>query len=207
MICPNCGNEVPSDIAFCNLCGASLTNNENEQEKPVENEQEAASAAPSSQPSPAPAPSGYQGQGSAPYPQPAPYPQSAPYPQPAPYPQGMPFPPAPAYPQPAYQRPTYNPNAGFYPQPGMYTIPRPQRIWSSKPIGSWGYIGLSIIFIIPIIGLIVSIVLACGGTKNINIRNYARSFLINLGLLIAVALILTVVYFATGQRFHIYYTW
>ncbi|OUP17613.1 hypothetical protein B5F29_13535 [Lachnoclostridium sp. An196] len=45
-----------------------------------------------------------------------------------------------------------------------------------KPIGMWGYFGLQILFGIPLIGFIFLLVFAFGGTKNINVRNFARSY-------------------------------
>ena len=47
-----------------------------------------------------------------------------------------------------------------------------------KPISAWGYIGYQLLFSIPLIGLIFMLVFAFGGTNNINLKNYARSFLI-----------------------------
>lgn len=44
-----------------------------------------------------------------------------------------------------------------------------------KPISAWGYIGYSILFAIPIIGLILLIVFAFSD-RNINRRSYARSY-------------------------------
>lgn len=43
------------------------------------------------------------------------------------------------------------------------------------PISMWGYFGYNILFWIPLIGTILALVFAFGGTKNINLRNYARS--------------------------------
>lgn len=61
-----------------------------------------------------------------------------------------------------------------------------------KPITAWGYFGYNILFSIPIIGFIFLLVYALGGTRNINLKNYARSFFciyaligIVLGILIA----------------------
>lgn len=45
-----------------------------------------------------------------------------------------------------------------------------------KPISMWGYFGYQILFAIPIIGFILLLVFALGGTKNINLRNFARSY-------------------------------
>ena len=57
-----------------------------------------------------------------------------------------------------------------------------------KPISPWTYFLLNIVFAIPLIGLIVLIVMALGGTDNINKRNYARSFFCR--LLIAIIFLL-----------------
>lgn len=61
-----------------------------------------------------------------------------------------------------------------------------------KPISAWGYFGYNILFSIPLIGFIFLLVYALGGTRNINLKNYARSFFciyaivgIILGILIA----------------------
>ena len=43
------------------------------------------------------------------------------------------------------------------------------------PISMWGYFGYNILFWIPFIGFILVLVFALGGTRNINLRNYARS--------------------------------
>lgn len=45
------------------------------------------------------------------------------------------------------------------------------------PIGMWGYFLYSILFNIPFIGWICWIIFAVGGTRNINLRNFARSYI------------------------------
>lgn len=57
-----------------------------------------------------------------------------------------------------------------------------------KPLSPWTYFLLNIVYAIPLIGFIVLIVMALGGTDNINKRNYARSFFCS--LLISAILIL-----------------
>ena len=64
-----------------------------------------------------------------------------------------------------------------------------------QPITMWGYFGYTILFCIPILGLILAIVWAFGAS-NINLRNFARSrfclFIIGIIIsLICVALGLT----------------
>ena len=58
-----------------------------------------------------------------------------------------------------------------------------------KPISMWGYFGYEILFTIPIIGLILLIIFSVGGTSNVNLRNFARSFFCVYILLIIVAVI------------------
>lgn len=72
-----------------------------------------------------------------------------------------------------------------------YTIPE-----EYQPISMWGYFGYSILFAIPIVGLILLIVFSLGGTGNINLRNYARSYfclLIIVGILLGVSFALGLV--------------
>ena len=45
-----------------------------------------------------------------------------------------------------------------------------------KPISMWGYFGYELLFSIPCVGFILLLVFAFGGTKNINLRNFARSY-------------------------------
>ena len=44
-----------------------------------------------------------------------------------------------------------------------------------RPISAWGYIGYQILYSIPIIGFIFLIVNAIGA-RNVNVRNFARSY-------------------------------
>lgn len=45
-----------------------------------------------------------------------------------------------------------------------------------RPISMWGYFGYELLFSIPCIGFILLIVFSVGGTKNVNVRNFARSY-------------------------------
>lgn len=60
-----------------------------------------------------------------------------------------------------------------------------------KPITMWGYFGYEILFSIPCIGLVLLLVFSFGGTKNINLRNFARSYFCFLILLVVLFFILT----------------
>ena len=44
-----------------------------------------------------------------------------------------------------------------------------------RPLSPWAYFGYSVLFTVPLIGLIVNLVL-CFSNTNINRRNFARAF-------------------------------
>ena len=68
-----------------------------------------------------------------------------------------------------------------------------------KPVSAWGYVGYTILFAIPVLGLIFLIVFACSG-KKINRRNYARSYFCVLLLGILASIVLGVlVFFNVGS--------
>lgn len=62
-----------------------------------------------------------------------------------------------------------------------------------RPLGAWAYFAYSILFSIPILGLILLIVFSFSDS-NINRRNYARSYFI----VFAFVIILFLVLFFTG---------
>lgn len=45
-----------------------------------------------------------------------------------------------------------------------------------RPLSPWAYFGYSLLFAIPLVGFIFLCVYALGGTKNINLRNWCRSY-------------------------------
>jgi hypothetical protein len=45
-----------------------------------------------------------------------------------------------------------------------------------RPISMWGYFGYEILFTIPCVGFILLLVFSFGGAKNINLKNFARSY-------------------------------
>ena len=45
-----------------------------------------------------------------------------------------------------------------------------------RPISMWGYFGYQLLFSIPCVGFILLLVFSFGGSKNINLRNFARSY-------------------------------
>ena len=82
------------------------------------------------------------------------------------------------------------------PQPASYSRPAPQPVYQPAPvytapptdeppsggkydlISAWGYIGIMLLMCIPVLGLILTIVWACGGCRKLQKRNLARACLI-----------------------------
>lgn len=58
-----------------------------------------------------------------------------------------------------------------------------------RPLGAWVYFGYGLLFSIPLVGFILLIVFSVGGAKNVNLKNYARSYFCGYILLIVVMLI------------------
>ena len=63
-----------------------------------------------------------------------------------------------------------------------------------RPISMWGYFGLEILFSIPVVGFIILIIFALGGTKNVNKKNFARSYF----CFVIIAFIICAIAVATG---------
>ena len=61
-----------------------------------------------------------------------------------------------------------------------------------EPISSWGYVGISLLTCIPVIGFILIIVWACGGCTKINKRNYARGVLLAGLIVFGIVLVLSI---------------
>ena len=63
-----------------------------------------------------------------------------------------------------------------------------------KPISAWGYFGYQLLFGIPLVGFIFLCVFALGGTENVNLKNYARSYFCAflIGLIIGVITLIVV---------------
>ncbi len=57
-------------------------------------------------------------------------------------------------------------------------------------ISTWGYIGISLLMCIPVVGQILMIVWACGGCRKLQKRNYARAMLI----MFAIGLVLSLIF-------------
>ena len=63
-----------------------------------------------------------------------------------------------------------------------------------KPIGMWGYFGYELLFSIPCVGFILLLVFAFGGTKNVNLRNFARSYFCYMIIIGAIAIICFIIF-------------
>lgn len=88
------------------------------------------------------------------------------------------------------------PQPQYAPPQSQYTPPQPRPVQATpynnyapvskpatpeippeyKPLRGWAYFGWQLLFAIPVVGLVLLIVFACGGTHNINLRNFARSY-------------------------------
>lgn len=87
-------------------------------------------------------------------------------------------------------------NQEFYSQPTStnnvsYTTTTVNIPEEYRPISMWGYFGYELLFSIPCVGFIILLIFAFGGNKNINVRNFARSYFcfIIIGLVIALIVI------------------
>ena len=81
--------------------------------------------------------------------------------------------------------PMYQPNQ-------MYQQNYSQRIPPEyTPISMWGYFGYELLFSIPCVGFILLLVFAFGGTRNINLKNFARSYFCYVIVMVILALLIS----------------
>jgi len=81
-------------------------------------------------------------------------------------------------------------------EPAFAPTPEPVVPEENRPLGPWAYFGYSLLFSIPVIGFILLIVLSFAG-KNVNRKNFARSYWC--WIILAIALILiSIVILLTG---------
>ena len=95
---------------------------------------------------------------------------------------------------PQYNRNQYN--AGY--QQPVYS--GYDRSYEPVSIGSW--IGVWLLTCIPIVGFIMLIVWACGGTRKQSLKNWARAQFIILLILILIGVIAGLIMYATGYNFN-----
>ena len=74
-----------------------------------------------------------------------------------------------------------------------------------RPISRWGYFGYEILFSIPIVGFILLLVFSFGGTKNVNLRNFARSYFCFLIVVVILVIIIAVIGGAAAASAAAYY--
>ncbi len=63
-----------------------------------------------------------------------------------------------------------------------------------KPISMWGYLGYELLFSLPIVGLVLLIVFSVGGTKNRNLKNFARSYFCFLLIVIFLIILIMILF-------------
>lgn len=66
-----------------------------------------------------------------------------------------------------------------------------------RPLSPWAYFGYNLLFSIPLIGFILLIVFSFSN-ENINRRNYARSFFVELLFVLIIIAIMAVIMIAAG---------
>lgn len=67
-----------------------------------------------------------------------------------------------------------------------------------RPITMWGYFGYEILFSIPLVGFILLIVFSTGGTRNVNLKNFARSYFCYYIIVLVIVSILAAILAGTG---------
>ena len=65
----------------------------------------------------------------------------------------------------------------------------------------WGYFGYELLFAIPLVGFIVLLVFAFGGTRNKNLKNFARSYFC--AMIVAVIIIVILAFVLGGLGYAI----
>jgi len=53
-----------------------------------------------------------------------------------------------------------------------------QLPYDLKPLGAWAFFGYGLLFLIPLVGLVLALVFALGGTSRVCLKNYARGVLL-----------------------------
>lgn len=96
------------------------------------------------------------------------------------------------------------PPQGYYPQAYQPVIAPEQLPPQYRPLRPWAYVGYSILFSLPIVGLIMMIIYAVND-DNINRRNYARSYLWMMLIMVAVWIIVAIIAASAGALSSISY--
>lgn len=170
--CMQCGADIRDGVAFCTECGAKAPETV---QSPASTAVCTSCGAPMKEGSAFCTSCGAK-QGAAAPATPPPQPAAAPPPPPQ-----TPPPAAPVY-QTSPQQPVYQQPVQPAPQQSLE-----QSVKGTKyePITTGGFIGIMLLLCIPVIGLILLIVWACGGCRKLSKRSFARATLI-LGVIMAV---------------------
>lgn len=80
----------------------------------------------------------------------------------------------------------YNQNSNFNRSQLPNTASIPEEY---QPISMWGYFGYELLFSIPLVGFILLLVFSFGGTKNKNLKNFARSYFCFMIVIIVLSII------------------
>ncbi len=185
--CPVCQKVVTDQAKFCFFCGSPLLDVDaasvvpavDPEPEPIEAPIPEAEPAPEPAPEPIPAPEPVSEPKPDPIPEPAPVYVPEPEPEPAPQPE-------PVYrsePTPAPQpEPVYRPEPTPAPEPVPVEPKQEQPIVVSTDSRSLmttpGYIFTTILFHIPLVGLIFMIIWGCGKTKNLSRKRFSLACLI-----------------------------
>ena len=198
--CPVCQKLVNDETKFCYYCGASLlTPAAQPAPEPAPMPEPEPIAAPEPEPMPEPEPV------AAPEPAPAPIPEPVRAPEPQPEPEPVRAPEPAPIPEPVKApEPAPIPEPVKAPEPAPVVIPTPAPEPEKKEVivnatdsrslmTTAGYIFTTILFHIPVIGLIFMFVWGCGRPKNLSRKRFALACL--LMRLIAVILVLSIAVF------------
>ncbi len=197
--CTNCGTGLPEGVAFCPECGTKVpeaveVKEENQQSVNVEEQKDTETAltepaAPETATTEPAAPETVTTEPVAPETattEPvAPEPVAPPPPPPAPQVQQTPPPPPVPPSHPPQSTPPQQPPA----QPRAITA---EAVKGTKyePISTWGFIGILLLLCIPVVGLILAIVWACGGCRKQSKKSLARALLIIMAITLVIGLLL-----------------
>lgn len=83
-------------------------------------------------------------------------------------------------------------------QQPTYTAPvapqKPSIPEEYEPVSVGAYIGYSLLFGIPCVGLIAALIIAFGGNKKISLKNYAKSYLVLLLIVVIITVVISLVF-------------
>lgn len=86
-----------------------------------------------------------------------------------------------------------NQNTQTYNQNNQVTNPVNNIPEEYRPLSMWAYFGYQLLFAIPCVGFILLLVFSFGGTKNLNLRNFARSYFCFLILVVVILAIILLI--------------